>query len=58
MKGYGWTRFNVAWSSAADPSLGSVKDLTAKAKAMIEAEIDERLAPPSEPPVPEDEDSD
>ena len=53
MKGYGWTRFNVAWSSAADKSVGSVKDLTAKAKAMIEAELTERLVSPSEPPVPD-----
>ena len=53
VKGYGWTRFNMAWSSAADKSVGSVKDLTAKAKEMIGAEINERLVPPSEPPVPD-----
>ena len=33
--------------------MGSVKDLTAKAKAMIEAELAEGFVLPSEPPVPD-----
>jgi len=51
MKEYGWARFKTAWSSAADKTVGSVKDLTARAKAMIEAEISDGLVPPSESPV-------
>jgi len=51
MKGQGRVHFKTAWSSAADKAVGSVKDLAARAKAIIEAKIADGLVPPSEPPV-------
>jgi len=51
--GYGWTRFDTAWSSPTDKTVGTVADLTRWVKKMFADEKTEKLRPPSEPPVPD-----
>jgi len=50
--GYGWTRFDTAWSSSTDKTVGTVADLTRWAKQMFADKKAEKFRPPSEPPVP------
>ena len=50
--GYGGARFNTAWSSSTDKTVGTVADLARRVKQMFADEKAEKLRPPSEPPVP------
>jgi len=50
--GYGWTRFDTAWSSSTDKTVGTVASLTRWVKQMFADEMAEKPLPPSEPPVP------
>ena len=51
--GYGWARFNTAWSSSTDKAMGTVADLPRRAKQMFAEEKAEKPRPLSEPPVPD-----
>ena len=53
MHGYGWVRFDTAWSSSTDKTVGTVADLTRRVKQMFADEKAEKLRPPSDPPVPD-----
>ena len=50
--GYGWTRFDTAWSSLTDKTVGAAADLARRVKQMFADEKAGKLRPPSEPPVP------
>jgi len=51
--GYGWTRFDTAWSSSMDRTVGTVADLTRRVKQMFADEKAEKPRPTLEPPVPD-----
>jgi len=51
--GYGWARFNTAWSSSTDKTVGTVADLARRVRQMFADEEAKKLRPPSEPPVPD-----
>ena len=53
MHGYGWARFDTAWSSSTDKTVGTVADLTRRVEQMFADEKAEKLRPPAEPPVPD-----
>ena len=53
MHGYGWARFNTAWSSSTDKTMETVANLTRRVKQMLADEKAEKLRPPSEPLVPD-----
>ena len=44
-------RFNTAWPSSTDKTVGTVADLARRVKQMLADEKAEKLRPPSEPPV-------
>jgi len=44
--GYGWARFNTAWSSSTDKTVGTVADLTRRVKQMFADEKAEKPRPP------------
>ena len=50
--GYGWARFDTAWSSSTDKTVGTVAD-PRRVKQMFADEKAEKPRPPSEPPVPD-----
>jgi len=51
--GYGWARFNTAWSSSTDKTVGTMADLGRRVKQVYADEKAEKPRPPSEPPVPD-----
>ena len=53
MHGYGWARFDTAWSSSTDKTVGRAADLARRVKQKFTDEKAEKLRPPSEPPVPD-----
>jgi len=53
VQGYGWARFNTAWASSTNKTVGTEADLAHRVKELFADEKAEKLRLPSEPPVPD-----